>query len=108
LAATRTTGAFGVTFFVVGGVVLVVVVVVGAVVGSVVDVANVLVWLAVSAATAICGAADESVVPDEHAARAATAITADSPITIFLMPTGTPSANRRRSATALDCQFGFQ
>jgi hypothetical protein len=101
LAAVRVTGALVVTgaaLVVTGGVV----VVVGAtvVVGSTVDLAGALV--AVSAATAICGDADELDVPDEHAAMAATAITADSPTTILLMRTSTPSPNRRRSATVLD------
>jgi hypothetical protein len=58
--------------------------------------------VAVSAATAICGKADELDVPDEHAAMAATAITADNPTTIFLIRTSTPSPNRRRAATVLD------
>jgi hypothetical protein len=101
LAAVRATGAL-----VVVGTVLVVttggLVVVGAtvVVGSTVDWVGALV--AVSAATAICGDADELDVPDEHAATPATAITADNPTTIFLMRTSTPSPNRRRAATVLD------
>ncbi|HEX5402000.1 MAG TPA: hypothetical protein VFX16_06825 [Pseudonocardiaceae bacterium] len=94
MAAVRVTGAFVVVgaALVVVGAVVVGATVVGAtvVVGSTVDFAGALV--PVSAATAICGDADESDGPDEHAAMAPTAITADNPTTIFLMRTSTPLA----------------
>jgi hypothetical protein len=97
LLATFATGAFVVVGTGFG--VVVVVVVTGTVVevGSTVD--GAVVWVTMSAATAIFGAADDDGDPDEHAANPTATITADRPTTILCMRTAPPRRSSRGSTT---------